>query len=137
MLSKARITVNSTLYTKSKTSEPSSTTITTTNKLLATTASKNRTAIHYQHSCWHFVLCYYCCLLACIVQQYGIQAEISTVADSSGARDGGSRALLNNFHSSHCSAPKFNKMAKTIDDVEDLDLDVPVNIAFEHRQKKR
>lgn len=115
--------------------------------------------------CWQFLLCCYCYLFICIVlPQYGIQAEISTAADISvglggvgglvanagttGINDNGVgvgygisagfSTLLNNFEAAaHCSSRKFNNMAKTIDDVEDLELDVPVNIAFDNRQRKR
>ncbi|XP_046811724.1 uncharacterized protein LOC124421032 [Lucilia cuprina] len=125
-----------------------------------TTTATNSCVINYQRCCWHFLLCCYCCLFICIVQQHGIQAEISSVSDISGVLLGGSigvgggggggnagstinsgsiSALLNNFDgaASHCSSRKFNNMAKTIDDVEDLELDVPVNIAFDNRQRKR
>ncbi|XP_017470266.1 PREDICTED: uncharacterized protein LOC108361966, partial [Rhagoletis zephyria] len=44
-----------------------------------------------------------------------------------GADNGGNR----------CSARKFQAIAKAIDDVEDLELDVPANIAFDSHQKKR
>lgn len=45
--------------------------------------------------------------------------------------------LSNNFDSQSCLSRKFTNMAKTIDDVEDLELGVPVNIAFDNRQRKR
>ncbi|KAM7342063.1 neuron derived neurotrophic factor nord isoform 1-T4 [Cochliomyia hominivorax] len=125
----------------------------------AKTTATNSPAINYQRCCWHFLLCCYCCLFICIIQPHGIQAEISSASDISGVLgvggggavgvgavsssnagsgiNGGFSALLNNFDGAHCSSRKFNNMAKTIDDVEDLELDVPVNIAFDNRQRKR
>ncbi|XP_055908609.1 protein NDNF [Eupeodes corollae] len=38
---------------------------------------------------------------------------------------------------SRCSARKYTSILNSIDDVEDLEIDVPVNIAFETMQKKR
>ncbi|XP_053963480.1 uncharacterized protein LOC128866627 [Anastrepha ludens] len=69
-----------------------------------------------------------------------VSAEIATAAD---AFDG---VLTNSLAESRfgvgnggnrCSARKFQTIAKAIDDVEDLELDVPVNIAFDSHQKKR
>ncbi|XP_065368741.1 uncharacterized protein nord [Calliphora vicina] len=174
MLSKARFTVNTTKLKQNSKTEKSTattttdlslsttavTTATTTNRTTtaatanAVTTAANSRVINYQRCCWHFLLYCYCCLFICIVQQHGIQAEISSVADisgvlggiggagnlGSGINGGGSSALSNNFDTAaaaHCSSHKFNNMAKTIDDVEDLELDVPVNIAFDNRQRKR
>lgn len=156
------------------TSTPAYTTITTATAInrvrtaapVSATTATNGHVINYKSCCWHFLLCCYCCLFICIVQQHGIQAEISSMADTSGVMaigigssrnsanagngvsagggGGGSggvtdgfSSLLNNFDGAHCSSHKFNNMAKTIDDVEDLELDVPVNIAFDNRQRKR
>uniref|UniRef100_A0A1I8PFM8 Protein NDNF n=1 Tax=Stomoxys calcitrans TaxID=35570 RepID=A0A1I8PFM8_STOCA len=46
-------------------------------------------------------------------------------------------SLSNNFDSHDCTSLKFNSMARNIDDIEDLELGVPVNIAFDNRQRKR
>lgn len=148
----------STKKASKRTTTSTTKTITTTPKTItsvAVTTASNSRVINYQRCCWHFLLCCYCCLFICIVQQHGTQAEISSVADISGvlgsvrggrvgghagaALNGGGRisALLNNFDGAQCSSRKFNNMAKTIDDVEDLELDVPVNIAFDNRQRKR
>ncbi|XP_067633214.1 protein NDNF [Eurosta solidaginis] len=44
---------------------------------------------------------------------------------------------VDNGGGNRCSARKFQAIANAIDDVEDLELDVPVNIAFDTHQKKR
>lgn len=58
--------------------------------------------------------------------------------DAEGDDDSGSPPLSNNFdNQDDCTSRKFNSMAKNIDDIEDLELGVPVNIAFDNRQRKR
>ncbi|XP_058979717.1 uncharacterized protein LOC131802938 [Musca domestica] len=54
-----------------------------------------------------------------------------------GGTIGAGSILSNNFDSQDCTSRKFQSMAKNIDDIEDLELGVPVNIAFDKRQRKR
>ncbi|XP_075168674.1 neuron derived neurotrophic factor nord [Haematobia irritans] len=51
--------------------------------------------------------------------------------------DMGPSSLSNSFDNQDCTSHKFNTMVKNIDDIEDLELGVPVNIAFDNRQRKR
>uniref|UniRef100_A0A1A9X4B2 Uncharacterized protein n=1 Tax=Glossina brevipalpis TaxID=37001 RepID=A0A1A9X4B2_9MUSC len=79
------------------------------------------------HIYWHTLLwgCYWI-LFICSA----IQAEISRTSDNFDS-------LLNHFNDSQCTSRKFDSLAKVIDDIEYLQLDVPMNIAFDNRQRKR
>lgn len=71
---------------------------------------------------------------------YLVGAEIASATDDSARMFANSltkRVFSTESGANGCSARKFQSMAKAIDDVEDLELDVPVNIAFDKNQKKR
>ncbi|XP_037950411.1 uncharacterized protein LOC119681324 [Teleopsis dalmanni] len=68
------------------------------------------------------------------LQNVGVKAKIASATDISG---GVGAASLNNVGHNRCSERKFVAHANKIDDVEDLELDVPVSIAFENGLKKR
>ncbi|KAL9874639.1 protein NDNF isoform X3 [Glossina fuscipes] len=83
------------------------------------------------HISWHTLLlgCYWV-LFTCYMSQATLQLEVFRISDSS-------YPSLNHFNDTQCSSRKFDSLAKVIDDVESLELDVPVNIAFDNRQRKR
>ncbi|XP_069964473.1 protein NDNF [Bactrocera oleae] len=69
-----------------------------------------------------------------------VGAEIASATDDTARMFANSltrRVFSTDSGGNGCSARKFQSMAKAIDDVEDLVLDVPVNIAFDNHQKKR
>uniref|UniRef100_A0A1A9VI74 Uncharacterized protein n=1 Tax=Glossina austeni TaxID=7395 RepID=A0A1A9VI74_GLOAU len=83
------------------------------------------------HISWHTLLwgCYWV-LFTCYTPHAVFQPQVFRISDSS-------YPSLNLFNDSRCSSRKFDSLAKVIDDVENLELDVPVNIAFDNRQRKR
>ncbi|CAD7011377.1 unnamed protein product [Ceratitis capitata] len=79
-------------------------------------------------------------LLSAAFSAHLVATEIASAAgDSTGvqANSLARRVFSTDSGGSVCSVRKFQAMAKAIDDVEDLELDVPVNIAFDSHQKKR